>query len=138
MFRNVLSVIVGLILCFILILVGEQIISTHLITMPTALDMKNPEIIKTFIATAPPSFHLFILINYAIATLIGCFFCSIIASSKKITKAVTIGGILTGVGILNMVSVGHPAWVIICGVFAFLPFAYFGGLIGAKLSSPKK
>ncbi len=136
MLRNVLSVITGLVICFILILVGETFIHDHLVSFPSTI--KSSEELKTFINTAPAILHIYILLNYAFTTFIGGICTSLIASTKKISKAVTLGGILTGMGVLNLSNVGHPTWVIICGLFAFLPFAWFGGLIGTKLSTKKQ
>ena len=135
MLRNVLSIVIGLIISFILILVGETVIHNYLVSFPATI--KSSEELKTFISLAPTSFHLYILINYGIATFFGCICASIIASTKKNSKAVTIGGILTGFGILNLINVGHPTWVIVSGLFVFLPFAFLGGWIGTKLSSKK-
>ena len=80
MLRNILSVIAGLIVSFIVIMVGEGM--THnLFPLPSNINLNNPETVKTFIATAPNSFHLAILIIYALASLIGAFIAAIITPS---------------------------------------------------------
>ena len=63
---------------------------------------------------------------------------SVIAIEKKYNKAITVGGILMGLGVFNLVTIPHPTWVVILALLVFLPFAYFGGKLGIKLSSKKK
>ncbi|MGZ4033770.1 MAG: hypothetical protein ACXVPU_10250 [Bacteroidia bacterium] len=129
--RNTLSVIAGVIASVIIIFIGEAI-AHNLFPLPA--DISTPEALKKFIAAVPASFHLYILANYAVGCLIGGTIAAWIAEDKKMTKAITLGGLFMGIGLFTLVSVGHPAWVIIVSLFAFLPFAYFGGLIGIKLS----
>ena len=137
MLRNILSVIVGLVVSFIVIVVGEGI--THnIFPLPTTVNINDPESIKTYITTAPASFHLAILIIYALASLLGSFIAAIVALGNKMSRAITVGGILMGLGIFNLVSLSHPVWAIVCGLFVFIPFAYLGGFVGIKISSKKE
>ncbi len=137
MLRNVLSVIAGLVVSFIIIILGEGI-THHIFPLPATVNINDPETVKTYISTAPASFHLTILFIYAIASLVGSFVSSIITIDKKMSKAMTVGGILMGLGIFNLVTLSHPLWAIIMGLIAFLPFAFAGGLVGITLSNPKE
>lgn len=135
--RNILSVVCGVITGFIVIILGQGIM--HAVNpLPAGVDLQNTESLKAFIENAPASLHLGILGIYAFACFLGGMVASIIAADKKITKAITLGGIFMGLGIFNLVSVSHPMWVILCSLFAFLPFAYAGGMIGLKFFTKKK
>ena len=135
--RNTLSVIGGIVASMIVIFIGEGI-SFKMNPLPASVDLKNILSVKAYIASAPASLHLMILLIYAAGCLAGGMVSSMIAADKKLSKANTVGGILLGFGIYSLLNVGHPMWVIIVSIFVFLPFAYFGGLIGLRLSTKKE
>ena len=137
MVRNSIAIIAGLVTSFIVIIFGEGI-ANGLNPLPVTIDTTNPEAIKMYIANAPAALHIAILTTYALACFTGGTVASVIASNKKITRAMTLGGILMGLGIYNLVSFSHPNWVIISGLFVFLPFAYIGGKVGINFSAKKK
>jgi hypothetical protein len=99
--------------------------------------MNDREALKTYITTAPASLHLIILCNYALACFAGGLIASSIAIDKKMSKAMSLGGIFMGVGMFSLINL-HPLWVVICSIFIFLPFAYLGGMMSVKISEKKK
>ena len=135
--RNIIAVISGLVTSFIVIILGEGV-ANGLHPIPITVDMNNPEALKTYIAHAPATLHIAILTTYALACFAGSIVTSSIALHRKITRAMTLGGILMGLGVYNLVSFSHPNWVIISGLFIFLPFAYVGGKVGINFTAKKK
>jgi hypothetical protein len=135
MLRNVISVIIGLVASFAIIIIMEKL-GDNIYPMPANFDIKNQDAIKTFITNAPAILHLMILFAYALSSFVGGLIASMVAVDKKITKAITVGGILMGLGMYSLISL-HPGWVVFAGVFAFLPFAYFGGKLGLRFSVKK-
>ena len=134
--RNLLSTLCGVIATMIIIIIGE-FVSAIINPLPPGVSMQNPVVMKAFVANAPASLHITILIIYAIACFIGGWVTASIALEKKMNKAIILGCIFMIVGLYNLASLSHPTWVIIAGVFAFLPFAYLGGVIASKTSSSK-
>jgi hypothetical protein len=134
--RNTLSIVAGVIASMIIIFIGEGI-SFKYNPLPASVDLKNILSIKAYIASAPASLHLMILLIYGIGCFAGGIVSAMVAIDKKIGKATTVGGILLGFGIYSLLNVGHPMWVIIVSLFVFLPSAYFGGRIGIKLTAKK-
>jgi ABC-type Na+ efflux pump permease subunit len=137
MFRNLLSVIVGLIASFIVIEVIE-IIGYKMYPPTTNLNFNNPDSFREYISSAPNSVFLLVILGYALGSLAGGFVASVIAKQNKYTKAITVGGILMGLGVFNLFNIPHPLWVIIFALIVFLPFAYFGGKLGIKVSTKRK
>jgi hypothetical protein len=133
MIKNVLAVITGLIVNMVLILLIEWA-GFYLNPMPVMA--KSSEYLS-FIATAPASFHLLFLVAYAVGAFGGGTIAAWMSSSNKLTRAMTVGGISMGIGIFNLTTLHHPMWVILCSIFAFLPFAYLGGKLGIRLSRKK-
>ncbi len=137
MLRNILSVTIGLLVSFVVIMLGEGI-SYNIFPLPASNNLSDPDVMKNYIMNAPAAFHIIILVIYCISSFIGAFMASVITINKKMTNAITVGGILMGLGVFNLVSLSHPTWAIICGLFAFIPFAYLAGLLGLKISTKKK
>ena len=134
--RNLLSTLCGIIATMIIIIIGE-FVSAIISPLPKGISMQNPEAMKAFVASANASLHITILIIYAVACFIGGWVTASIALEKKMNKAIILGCIFMVVGLYNLVSLSHPTWVIIAGVFVFLPFAYIGGVVASKTSSSK-
>lgn len=135
-FRNIISVVVGIIVSIIIIIIGEALV--HIINpIPADIDINDPDALKAFISASPVSLHLIILLNYGLACFVGGLIAASIAIDKKMNKAMSLGGIFMGVGMFSLITL-HPLWVVICSVFVFLPCAYFGGMMSLKINTKKK
>ncbi len=137
MLRNIISVVVGLIASF-LVIEAIEIIGYKLYPPTTSLNFNNPEAFKEYISSAPNSIFLLVILGYALGSLAGGFVASVIASTKKSSKAIAVGGILMGLGLFNLFNIPHPVWVIISALVVFLPFAFIGGKFGIRISVKKK
>ncbi|MCC6837959.1 MAG: hypothetical protein IT234_05420, partial [Bacteroidia bacterium] len=62
----------------------------------------------------------------------GALTSTFIAKEKHIPHAINIGGILMGLGAINLFTIPHPTWMIIISLIVFLPSAYLGGWLGLK------
>jgi hypothetical protein len=129
-FRNIISVVAGLVANMILILIIEWL-GSRVFTVPR---LKSQEEYFEFIASAPAGFHLLFLLAYAAGSYGGGIVAARIAYDNKITRAMTVGGIAMGLGLFNLYSMHHPMWVILCSLLAFLPFSYMGGKAGLSMS----
>lgn len=135
--KNALAVILGLLGSFFIILSLE--IVGHIIYPPPAnLDVTNMEELKAFTSSAPPIVFILVIISYAVGSIVGGLIASAIAVNNKITKAITVGGILMGLGAYNLFMIPHPIWTIIISIFLFIPCSYLGGYWGVKVSSKKE
>jgi hypothetical protein len=136
MTRNFFSIIAGLISCFLVILIVEII--GHALN-PLPVNVNNPEEFRNFIQhEAPEAFYVLVLSGYAMGSFTGGFVTAVIAINKKIIRAMTVGGVVMGLGIYNLILVRHPSWVIVTAFFTFLPFAYLGGRMGKNLSARRQ
>ncbi|MFL5763805.1 MAG: hypothetical protein ACJ77K_07670 [Bacteroidia bacterium] len=134
--RNILAVVVGVVVSFVIIILGEGI--THAINpLPAGLDMTDADAFREYVSNAPVKLHLEILLVYAIGSFLGALITSSIATEKKMPRAMTLGGIIMGIGTYSLVSVGHPIWVVIISFFVFLPCAYLGGMIALRNAKKK-
>ena len=137
MLRNILSIAGGLVTGVIFIFIIEGV-AHAMYPPPTGFDFKDSDAFKEFVLSLPVAASLMILAAYAAGSFFGGLVASLIASKMKLSKAITIGGVLMGLGMFNMITLGHPLWMILFGIVVFVPFAYAGGIIGIKLSGRKK
>jgi hypothetical protein len=136
MARNILSIIAGIISSFIAIIAIESIAQ---ILNSTHLDPRDVEAFRNYVRNeAPETFHLIVLSAYAVGSFIGAVVTAYISLNKKMIHAMTIGGILMGLGIYNLIMANHPSWVIVTAIFIFLPAAYLGGRVGRSFSTKKQ
>src|SRR3954465_1863415 len=118
MARNILSIIAGIISSFFAIIAIESI--AHILN-PTHLDPHNVEAFRNYVHNeAPETFHIIVLLGYAVGSFIGALVSAYISLNKKMIHAMTVGGILMGIGINNLVVSNHPSWVIVTAIFIFL------------------
>lgn len=134
MLRNILAIIAGILVSGTVIVFVESM-SPRIFEIPL---ITNTDELMVFIDAAPASFHLFILLAYALGCFAGGLVTSIIAKDKKSNRAMTVGGIAMGFGVFNLVSLHHPMWVILMSMIAFLPFSYLGARLGIKWSVKKE
>lgn len=136
MIRNILSIVFGIVSSFIVILLIETI-GHYISPPPVNFDLNKQDELKTYIESAPAIVFIMVLIAYAVGSFIGGLVAALIATDNKNGKALTVGGILLGLGVINLIMIPHPIWMIILGLAVFIPFAYIGGKIGIKLTTKK-
>ena len=134
--KNILSIVFGLIVSFVLILIGE-IISQVIYHRPAGFDNKNTEAVKIYVENAPAIVFIVLIISYAMGSIIGGLVSSIIAPHNKMTKSITVGGILMGLGAYNLFMVPHPIWTIVISFFVLIPCSYLGGYLGIRISAKR-
>jgi hypothetical protein len=131
--RKILAVIGGVVLGGIVVFVVEWV-SSLIYPPPAGLDMTDKEAMKAYVATLPIGALLFVLLAYVLGSLSGGWLAAKIARDSKIRLSLIAGGVLLLFGIINLVTIPHPLWFAVLTVLVFLPAAYFGGKLGAKLA----
>lgn len=136
MVRTVISIVVGILASMVMIILLE-LIGHAIYPPPLNTDGNYQEALKIYFAGAPAGLFAIILLAYALGSFVGGCVAAMIAKEKKANRAMSVGGIMMGLGVFNLVSLPHPTWVLFAAVFAFLPFSHLGGKLGVKLTSKK-
>ncbi len=134
--KNILSIVFGLLVSFVLILIGD-IISQLIYHRPAGFDEKNTAAVKIYVENAPSIVFIILIISYALGSILGGLVSSVIAPHNKMTKSITVGGILMGLGAYNLFMIPHPLWTIVISFFVLIPCSYLGGYLGMKISAKK-
>lgn len=137
MLKNTLAVVTGFLASFAIIIVIEGI-GAVIYPQPAGFDMNNQEALKAYAAAAPAIVYVLLVLSYALGALVGGMIAAAMAVNKKMTKSITLGGILMGLGAYNLFMIPHPAWTIVISLFIFIPCSYLGGYWGIKVSAKKR
>ena len=106
--RGILAVIVGMAVALALIVV-VQMIGTR-IYPPPPMDRTSIESIKAVMAQVPLVSLLFVLLSYTAGSVAGGWVAARFAPRDKMAHAMTLAGLLFCFGIINLISLPHPAW----------------------------
>ena len=137
MTKRILSVVIALIAAFGLIM-GFEYLGGFLFQHP-AIDIKNPTTISDMMASMPIAAFLWILLGYAVSSLVGGIIASLISGRTKVRTSLIVGGVLMAGGFMNIITIPyHPLWFIIACIFAYVPFSALGYLLVRRKEKPKE
>lgn len=106
----------------------------HLIDPPPAnIDLTDIEAINNYIASAPVIVFVIVIFSYFIGSFVGAFSSVFVSKEKHMSHAINIGGILMGLGAINLFTIPHPIWMIVISLLVFLPAAYLGARLAIKI-----
>ena len=132
MAKSILAVLAGIVVGGGVVGIVEYV--GHMIyPLPEGLNANDPEALKGYISTAPIGALLFVIVAWALGSLVGGGLATRLAGQSRLLHAMIVGAVLMLFGIANMLMIPHPIWFWALGLAVFLPSAYFGG----KLLSPR-
>ena len=123
--KNALAVVAGLLAAFVVFTAIEGL-SSIIHPPPPGLNMKNPEMMKEYIATLPLSAKIMVLAAYVIGSLVaGVVVAKVSKSSDKKLPIIT-GSILTVAAIANLFMIPAPIWFVVINLLIYIPFVLLG------------
>lgn len=135
MAKRLLSVFVGLIVSFAIIMAFEWLSST-LFTTPH-IDPRNPKTISDMMAGMPLAAFIWLLTGYAVSSFSGAAIATLLSGRNSVQPSLIIGGALTVGGIMNLIAIPyHPVWFIAVNVPSYILFALLGYWAGKKKPGP--
>ena len=130
--RNILAVVVGTVVCM---LVNGMLIamSGSVIPPPEGVNVNDMESIKAHIGEFQPKHFVFPFLAHALGSLSGGIVAALIATSRKMTFALVVGGLHLIGGIMAAMMIPAPTWFIALDLgVAYLPMAWIGGRLGGR------
>ncbi|MBF0694207.1 MAG: hypothetical protein IR153_04020 [Flavobacterium sp.] len=122
--KNIFAVIAGLLIGSI---VNGAIImiSGHVIPPPEGENLLTAEGLKASMAMMQPKHFIMPFLAHALGTFVGALIATKIASSRKFTFAMIIGGFFFLGGLANVLMLPSPLWYTVVDlVFAYFPMSY--------------
>ncbi|MCW3072129.1 MAG: hypothetical protein JWO44_2019 [Bacteroidetes bacterium] len=136
MAKKILSTVLGLI-GGLFVIFSLEVLGHIIYPMPAGINLSDTEAIKAYTSGAPSLVFVLLVFSYALGSMAGGLIAAAMAPANKMAKAITVGGILMGLGAYNLFMIPHPVWTIIISIFLFIPCSYLGGYWGIRLSAKK-
>jgi hypothetical protein len=130
--RKILAVVIGVIVGFIVVFIGDA--TTHKLSSgPDNANQMDKEAMSAYIAGIPVYVLVIMVLFWALAAFLGGFISGKINSPFWKQCALITGGILLAATLLNLAMITHPVWMWIAALALIMPAAYLGG----KAAAPK-
>jgi hypothetical protein len=133
--RSIVAVLLGIVvaggLIFALEVAGHRVYPP-----PEGLDMNDREAMKKYIADAPVGALVYVLLAYAVGGLVGGFLTAWVARRAPVLHGLILGSVFLSLGVVNLLTLPHPAWFVAANLLVFLPPAYLGALLAPRPTPP--
>lgn len=134
MFRNVLAVVLGVVLAFVLIMVVERL--GHVVYPPPAdVDFTDPAAIGAYVQTVPAPALLLVLAAWLTGTICGGLLACFVAKNRPMVYASIVGGLVLIGTAVNLYMIPHPTWFAVVSLLTIVVATWFTGRIGEKFVS---
>jgi hypothetical protein len=133
--RNTLSVIAGIIGGGVVVAVIESL-SHRLWPPPAGIEGATREEMARFVSELPFPALLAVVFAWGVGAVGGGAIASMLAGSHPFRLAMIVGGVQMFFGVLNMILIPHPTWMLVAGLLVFMPGAAVGGHFGSLQRRP--
>ena len=133
MMRNVYAVLVGMMLAFFLVAVGDSL-AGMMFQLPKGLDPNDPATKAAFEAAmmnAPLRAILAMVGGYFVAALGGAFVARKLVHTPTMIPSLTVGVLLLVATIANFAMMKHPMLMMVLGAMVPVPGAWLGGYLAS-------
>lgn len=125
MLKRVIGTILGFIAAMFVIYLVE-LPCRRLYPAPPGLDLKDPQALKTFIASLPTGALAIMLLAYDLGSLTGGILSTLISGRSTLWPALIVGALLTASNAVNLHALPHPTWFALVSTLGFIPLAWVG------------
>jgi hypothetical protein len=126
--RKILAVVVALIVAIAIMMIIEMG-NSMVVPPPTDAVMKDPSALREYMANAPVTAYVVVLIGYIIASFAGGFVVTKISRqvSQGTTLPIIVGVLLTLGMVANIFMLpGQQVWFVVLSFLTFVPVALLG------------
>ena len=131
MFRNVLAVVLGVVLAFVLIMIVERL-GHAVYPPPTGIDFTDPGAVSEYVNSVPAGALLLVLTAWLTGALCGGLLACFIAKNRPAVYASIVGGLVLLGTIINLYMIRHPTWFVGLSLVAIAAITWIAGRIGER------
>lgn len=129
------GVVAGLIIASLL-LSGIQTLGHRIFPLPEGMKSGDLELMREAMAQVSPGALLAVLVSYLLGSFAGGYVAAWISKRYRRSAAVTVGLILMGLGLVNLLLLPHPWWFWIGWALVFVPPAWLGARLAPGPAPP--
>ena len=107
--RSILAVVAGMLSAFVVIAL-VQMIGVRIYPPAHPIDPTNIESMKAVMAQIPLAALLFVLLSYTAGSVVGGWVAARFAPKDRMMHAMFVAALLFGAGLMNLMTIPHPAW----------------------------
>ncbi len=126
--RGIVAVILGLVLAFAITFAVEAI-NSRIFPLPPGADLADMASMKAAIAALPVAALAVVLVGWFVSALVGASAAAHFARPAG-WPPLTVGVILLGAAVANMLVFPHPAWFWVIGVAVYPVGTWLGARMG--------
>ena len=132
--RAILAVLVGLVVGGF-VNMGLVLLGPHVFPPPAGMNVTDAESVRASAHLLQPQHFVFPFLAHALGTLVGATLAYLIAASHRRVFAYVIGAFNLAGGIAAANMIPAPVWFLVLDlVVAYLPMAWLGATLGARLT----
>ena len=124
--KYILAILVGTMSALILYIIFRDAVVYHIYPLPTGIDEYDAASFSKAVATMPQKEFMLLLADSALTALLGGIVATLFVKRALRLPAMVTGIILTLAGLILALSLHYPSWVVIVGLFVYLPFTLLG------------
>jgi hypothetical protein len=129
--RSILAVVAGVVLANVVIF-GIELIAWVIYPPPPGFDMHDPAAVRQLMMTMPAGAFAIVAAAYLLGTVVGAWVAVAISRRSPAACAAVVGGLLLASGVVNLVTIPHPAWFWPVSLAAFPVGTCLGLLLGRR------
>ena len=129
--KNIIAVVFGLLVSFVVIMVLEGI-NGYFYPAPEGMDFKDKAAVSEYIATLPLAALLVVIFAHFAGAFSGGFVIAKQAADNHKVFAVILGLMLLIATVANWMSIPHPEWFKIVDTLIILPAVLIGLRLGGR------
>lgn len=118
-------VIAGLLVAFIIMMIFEYI-NSFFYPLPEGLDIKDPASVQAFTKSLPWTVYILVLAGWILGAFKAGCVTTYLSKEETYKLSFIVGVILTLLGIVNNIAIGHDLFFNIIGLPMFILFTYLG------------
>ena len=135
-FRSVLAVIVGMLVAFVVIALVQSI-GARIYPPPPGFDPTNPESLKAMMSQLSLAAKLCVLLAYAAGSVAGGWVAARFAPRARMMHAMIVAALLFGAGLMNLMTIPHPAWFWVTSSLIYWLGAWSGAQAAGAGAEPR-
>lgn len=124
--KYILAILVGTMSAMILFTIFRDAVVYHIYPLPAGTDKYDADSFAKAVTVMPQKEFILLLADSAFTALLGGIIATLFVKRQLRLPAMATGIILTLAGLIMALSLHYPSWVVIAGLFAYLPFALLG------------
>lgn len=100
--------------------------------LPEGLDVTHTAALQAFTATLPWTAYILVFLGWIIGSFVGGALTTYLSKETTYSLSLTVGVVLTLLGIINNITIGHDLFFTIIGIPMFIVFTYVGHLLAKR------